>query len=228
MPRFLKYLFTFMILSVFLVACGTSTDTDETANEAQQLQQEQTKETQEEKEDDTKPNTEGENIAPDQKNNDDQKVSPPTEMKLKYSRNGESIEETAMWKKSDNQPFGLYVLPSYVLTAEEPRMDQVYFSEDGSHYMRISILTGDINFEEQKENTLAQLQAVNEDVQTLNPPEDEFYKNATVMQTKLNNELVTAYLIPQDKHLIKLMISTKEQDNHLDAFIQMAKHIQVD
>ena len=31
------------------------------------------------------------------------------------------MEETAHWIKSDNQAFGLYVLPTYELTAEEPQ-----------------------------------------------------------------------------------------------------------
>ena len=46
--------------------------------------------------------------------------SPATEVKLTYSYNGNSVEETAHWIKSDNQAFGLYVLPTYELTAEEP------------------------------------------------------------------------------------------------------------
>ena len=32
------------------------------------------------------------------------------------------MEETAHWIKSDNQAFGLYVLPTYELTAEEPEL----------------------------------------------------------------------------------------------------------
>ena len=42
--------------------------------------------------------------------------------------------------------------------------------------MRIEILPGDSDQNTLKENTLAQLQAVNEDVQTLSPEANDFFK----------------------------------------------------
>ena len=55
-----------------------------------------------------------------------EETSPATEIKISYSYNGESEEETAIWTKSDNQAFGLYILPTYELTAEEPNKDILY------------------------------------------------------------------------------------------------------
>ena len=40
--------------------------------------------------------------------------------------------------------------------------------------------------------------------------------------------IVTAYLIEQEDNLIKLTISTNEQENHQDAFVQMAKSLKID
>ena len=94
--------------------------------------------------------------------------------------------------------------------------------------MRIEILPGDSDQNSLKENTLAQLQAVNEDVQTLSPETDEFFQNATILQAKKDSEIVTAYLIEQGDKIIKLTIFTNEQENHQDAFLQMAKNLKVD
>lgn len=206
MTRFMKYLLTIGFLSILLVACGTNTDTTNSVkdttnkNEIEQAVEESVEET-----------------------------SPATEVKLTYSFNGNSVEETAHWIKSDNQAFGLYVLPTYELTAEEPGLDQLFFKEDGSHYMRIQILPGGSDQKTSlKENTLAQLQAVNEDVQTLSPEPDDFFQNATIMQAKKDSTIVTAYLIEQGDNLIKLTISTNEQENHQDAFVQMAKSLKID
>ena len=93
--------------------------------------------------------------------------------------------------------------------------------------MRIEILPGDSDQDSLKENTLAQLQAVNEDVQTLSPEADDI-QNATIMQAKKDNEIVTAYLIEQEDKIIKLTIFTNEQENHQDAFVQMAKSLKID
>ena len=94
--------------------------------------------------------------------------------------------------------------------------------------MRIEILPGDSDQNSLKENTLAQLQAVNEDVQTLSPEANDIFQNATIMQAKKDNEIVTAYLIEQEDKFIKLTIFTNEQENHQDAFVQMAKNLKVD
>ena len=141
--------------------------------------------------------------------------------------NGESEQETAIWTKSDNQTFGLYILPTYELSAEEPNKDVLYYKEDDPHFMRIEILPGDSDQNSLKETTLAQLQAVNEDVQTLSPEANDI-QNATIMQAKKDNEIVTAYLIEQEDKFIKLTIFTNEQENHQDAFVQMAKNLKVD
>ena len=95
--------------------------------------------------------------------------------------------------------------------------------------MRIEILPGDSDQKTSiKENTLAQLQAVNEDVQTLSPEPDDFFQNATIMQAKKDSTIVTAYLIEQEDKFIKLTIFTNEQENHQDAFVQMAKSLKID
>ena len=67
--------------------------------------------------------------------------------------------------------------------AEEPNKDILYYKEDDHHFMRILVLPGDSDQNSLKENTLAQLQAVNEDVQTLSPEANDI-QIATIMQAK--------------------------------------------
>jgi hypothetical protein len=246
MTAFMKYLLTIGFLSIFLVACGTNTDTTSSVkdttneNEIEQTVEETEQETEQEQEIENENKNENEESQQEiQKNPEEEpkeqvekesveETSPATEIKISYSYNGESKQENAIWTKSDNQAFGLYVLPIYELTAEEPNKDILFHKENDFHFMRIEILPGDSDQNSLKENTLAQLQAVNEDVQILSPEPDDFFQNATIMQAKKDNEIVTAYLIEQEDKFIKLTIFTNEQENHRDAFVQMAKNLKVD
>jgi hypothetical protein len=244
MTTFMKYLLTIGFLSIFLVACGTNTDTtnsvkdttneneieqtvEETGQETEQEQEQEIENENEEPQQEIKKNPEEEPKEQVEKESVEE-TSPATEIKISYSSNGESKQESALWTKSDNQAFGLYVLPTYELSAEEPNKDVLFHKENDLHFMRIEILPGDSDQNSLKENTLAQLQAVNEDVQTLSPETDEFFQNATILQAKKDSEIVTAYLIEQGDKIIKLTIFTNEQENHQDAFLQMAKNLKVD
>ena len=244
MTRFMKYLLTIGFLSILLVACGTNTDTtnsvkdttnengieqtvEETEQETEQEQEQEIEKENEEPQQEIENNPEEEPKEQVEKESVEE-TSPATEIKISYSYNGESKQESAIWTKSDNQAFGLYVLPTYELSAEEPNKDVLFHKENDLHFMRIEILPGDSDQNSLKENTLAQLQAVNEDVQTLSPETDEFFQNATILQAKKDSEIVTAYLIEQGDKIIKLTIFTNEQENHQDAFLQMAKNLKVD
>ncbi|MFZ0445481.1 MAG: hypothetical protein WAM95_12840 [Bacillus sp. (in: firmicutes)] len=228
MTRFMKYLLTIGFLSILLVACGTNTDTTnsvkDTTNEneikqtVEETEQEQEQENENNPVEEPKEQVEKESV---------EETSPATEIKISYSYNGESKQENAIWTKSDNQTFGIYILPTYELSAEEPNKDVLYYKEDDHHFMRIEVLPGDSDQNSLKETTLTQLQAVNEDVQTLSPEANDI-QNATIMQAKKDNEIVTAYLIEQEDKFIKLTIFTNEQENHQDAFVQMAKNLKVD
>lgn len=255
MFKLLKYFSTLLILSMVLAACGTSTEENPasgTTNEQVNESEEQPTETEDQINDETKDSEEKTNEesdaieentdsaieekseTPDNVNNNDVKsennteeTTPASEIQISYSINGETVEEKASWTKSDNQAFGLYVLPGYELTAEEPGNDMLYFKENDLHWMRIQLLPGDSDWESLKENTMVQLEAsLNTDVETVSPPTD-FPKDTTVLQTKNDSDVVTAYLIKDQNGIIKLTISTQNQENYLDAFVQMAKHLKI-
>ena len=243
MVKLLKYFTVLFILSIVLVACGTSSETnsangstketeEQLNEEADQIEgktNEENNKIEENTDQDIKVNQPTDKVDENDKKSesDNGETTPASELQISYSINGETCRRNNNWKKSDNQAFGLYILPSYELTGEEPNNDSLYFKENDQHLMRIQILPSDSSIESLKENTLVQLEAsLNSDVETLSPPAG-FSKDTTMMQTKNDKEIVTALLIKDHDHIIKLLIFTKNQENHLDAFLQMAKHIKV-
>lgn len=147
------------------------------------------------------------------------------EQNLTYSVNGEEKEETAFLKYNDNQNYSMYVLPEYELTGEEPNKDVLFWNEDDSVFMRIELLPADIDWAMMEENTKAQLTAVGPEVKEAEIPEDPFFANAWAMETMSGAEVVTSYLIKNEKQPIKLTLFTKETANHKDAFLEMGKTI---
>jgi hypothetical protein len=230
-----KFFILLGVLILLLAACGTS-NSQVNSNETNK-NTEQTPGTTDQS------NESGEQKANNEKENDPNKTSDneqstktaelngqkqTTEQTISYTLNGESKQETAKLTKSDNQNFSLYVLPKFELTAEEPYKDLLFLSENDAISMRIEILPADTDLESLKNDTLTQLKVVNENVQTLDPPNDEFLQNATIMESSNNNgEVVTAYLLDQKDSVIKLTLFTKNQSDYRDAFIQMAKTIQI-
>lgn len=242
MLRLAKIFLLIGILSLLLAACGTSNESgnsNEPANDPEQTADQ----TEQEQNEDVDVDIKDENLM-DQKEQEennietepqeqinspaqDEERSSALEQTLSYSFNGETKEEQAFLKKSDNQDFSLYVLPDYELTAEEPYNDIIFLKENDRIFMRISILPADSDINSLKENTTEQLQVVNETVQILTPPADEFLQNAIIMEASNNGEVVTSYLIIKPEAIIKLTLFTAEQTDYRDALIQMAKTLKV-
>lgn len=147
------------------------------------------------------------------------------EQNLKYKVNGEQKEQTAFLKYNDNQHYSMYVLPEYELTAEEPNKDVLFLTEDDSVFMRIELLPDDVEWPSVEENSKAQLAAVNPEVKETELPADPFFDNAWAMETKLETEIVTTYLIKNEQQPLKITMYTKEKADHRDAFIEMSKTI---
>ncbi|MCQ6275076.1 hypothetical protein JMM81_08895 [Bacillus sp. V3B] len=237
MLRLAKFFLLIGIFSLLLTACGTNNESDTTNESANDLEQttDQTEKVEDETSDEQKElegNNENKSEVDPQEQTDsdvqDGAGSPPSEQTVSYSFNGETQEEKALLQESDNQNFSFYILPAYELTAEEPYNDSVFLKENDRVFMRISILPPDSDMELLKENTTAQLQVVNETVQTVTPPNEAFLQNAIIMEASNDDgEVVTAYLIKNQESIIKLSLFTTEQLDHRDAFIQMAKTIKV-
>lgn len=223
-----KWILLFGLLGLILTGCGTSKVTDENTNgsnvsqnEEQGNQPEDDQSTDADQKDDE---TNKENEQGTDENGNENGVR-AEEQKIDYHVNGEPKEDTAFLQESDNQHYSMYVLPGFELTPEEPNKDVVFLSENGHNFMRIELLPADVDWNSLIDNTKAQLEAVNSNVQTLEALDDDFYKDAVVMESTNNNDVVTAYLIKNNIQPLKLTIFSQKDMDYRDAFLKMGQTI---
>lgn len=205
------------LLGSILTGCGTEEAGNSTNGTTPAQKEEQINK---------KQNTENEQTVEEEKNEDG--IVRATEQNIVYKLNSETKEETAFLKNSENQPYSMYVLPEFELTAEEPGKDVLFLGSNAQTFMRIELLPADIDWKVLEESTKAQLESINEDVQTLEAPSDEFFKDSIVMEASNDNDIVTAYIIKNEKQPLKLMIFSQKDLDYKDPFIQMGKTIVIE
>ncbi|KRF67949.1 hypothetical protein ASG99_00260 [Bacillus sp. Soil768D1] len=186
-----------------LTGCGTTTD-DKTA---------------EPQEDSVKEENKGGASYGNDSNSDHNNKVRLMEQNLQYTSNGEAKEETAFLKNSDNQPFSLYVLQQYKLSAEEPGKDIVFLTTDDSIFMRIELLTGDVNWDEVEENVQTQLKSLSETIE--DPALD--VDNGSGFEVVRGDDVITSILLKGEKSPVRLTMFTKRNQDYRDAFLEMAK-----
>ncbi|MBS4189015.1 hypothetical protein KHA94_02140 [Bacillus sp. FJAT-49705] len=222
-----KWILTFGLLSLILAGCGTSENANDKTNGSTTAQNEN-QDSQKHDEHGTD-NGQGEEEANNKEKNNEEKGSDRIlEQKLQYKINDEIKEETAFLKSSDNQPYSMYVLPGFELTAEEPNKDVLYLSENDHIFMRIELLPVDTDWKTLEDGTKAQLQSVNDDVQTIEAPSEDFFKDSIALEASNDEDVITAYLIKSQEQPIKFTIFTKKELNNKDAFVQMGKTILIE
>ncbi|MES1039311.1 hypothetical protein [Peribacillus simplex] len=182
-----------------LTGCGTTTD--ENAGEPQEGSVEE--------------GNEGNTSQGDNRNNKVRLM----EQNLQYSINGEAKEKTAFLKKSDNQPFSLYVLQQFRLSAEEPGKDIVFLTEDDSIFMRIELLKTDVNWDEVEKNVQSQLESISE---TIRDPSLDI-EGGTGFEVESGNDVITSILLKDEKAPVRITMFTKKDRDYRDAFLEMAK-----
>ncbi|MFD9624528.1 hypothetical protein [Peribacillus muralis] len=191
-----------ILAGLFLTGCGATTHDDQGAPKEDV-----------EKED-------NENHPPHQENGDNGSNNKVRlmEQNLQYTSNGRTIEKTAFLKRSNNQPFSLYVLQPFKLSAEEPGKDVVVLKEDDSIFMRIELLPEDVDWDEAEETVQAQLKSVSE---TIKDPGLEV-ENGTGFEVENEDEVLTSILI-KGKEPVRLTMFTKKDQDYRDAFLKMAQ-----
>ena len=214
MNKYFKPLAIIGLSALFMAGCGSSDVNDSADQAAKPAAAPENKDQEQEK-----------NEQEQSDKNNEEGIIRILEQNLQYKVNGEQKEQTAFLKYNDNQHYSMYVLPDYELTAEEPNKDVLFWSEDDSVFMRIELLPADVEWQLVEENSKAQLTAVNPEVNETAVPEDPFFANAWAMETKSGEEVVTSYLIKDEKQPLKLTLFTKENADHKDAFIEMSKTI---
>ncbi|MET1177816.1 hypothetical protein ABG775_07540 [Peribacillus simplex] len=203
MPSWTRYIGCVTFAVFLLTGCGTATDenTDET------------------REDTVKEGNEGNTSQRDNHDNRSDNKVRLMEQNLQYTINGEAKEKTAFLKRSDNQPFSLYVLQQFRLSAEEPGKDIVFLTEDDSIYMRIELLKTDVNWDEVEKNVQAQLKSISE---TINDPSLDV-ESGTGFEVESGDDVITSILLKDEKSPVRLTIFTKKDRDYRDAFLVMAK-----
>jgi hypothetical protein len=147
------------------------------------------------------------------------------EQNLSYEMNNATHQKTAFLKYNDNQNYSMYVLPDYDLIVEEPAKDLLYFSKNKAIFMRIELLSDDIDWNLLKKSTYAELTSL----YMANPIEtsltDHFFESTAMYEVRNGNDIVTTYLINDPNIKLKLTMNAKTKEDHRDAFFQMAKTI---
>lgn len=235
--KHLKLLIMSLLFALVLAGCGTTdnaeepdgstadTNTEEHQEETDRAQEENNTSSPSEADEQAEDAKENEAAADDEQTNESDEVIRVMEQNLQYEQNGEMKEETAFLKKSDNMDYSLYVLPEYELTGEEPNKDVLFFKEDDLHFMRIELIPDGQDEAMLEENTIAQLEAVSEDVQPAEVPEGDAFQNAKGFTADNGEDAVSAYIIHNDQADVKISIFSKTGAQHQDAFLKMAATI---
>lgn len=209
---------------LLLAACGTdsSNEVDQNSNQSSGETATNTNEDTNNNEDTDTTTDENADETNQQDNADDSAAS--SEEQLTYQLNGETIKETAVLTNSDNQGYSMYVLPNFTLTGEEPRKDTVYVNDADQNFMRIELLSDDVDWEQYEQNIAVELEYYNSDI---TEPTDANLQidNASIFEASNEEELATIYLIKDEKQPIKLTMFTKADQDYRSAFVEMAKTI---
>ncbi|MFF2457271.1 hypothetical protein [Peribacillus simplex] len=203
MTSWTRYIGCVTFAVFLLTGCGTATD----------------EKTDEPREDTVKEGNVGNTSQGDNHDNRSDNKVRLMEQNLQYTINGEAKEKTAFLKKSDNQPFSLYVLQQFRLSAEEPGKDIVFLTEDDSIYMRIELLKTDVNWDEVEKNVQAQLKSISE---TISDPSLDV-EGGTGFEVESGDDVITSILLKDEKSPVRLTIFTKKDRDYRDAFLVMAK-----
>lgn len=221
------------IATLLLTGCGTASDDEVKENPSTNETQDTTAPTEEPNTTEETNTTESqENAATTEETNTTEEATEATtqeqssekanEKTLTYKFNEESKQETAVLKTSDNQPFSLYVLPQFELSAEEPGKDVVLLSENDKIYMRIELLSDNVDWTKAEEDAKAFLNAISD---SITEPELNI-NNGLSYEVTSGNDVVTAVLLKDEKTPVRLTMFTTKDADYRHAFLEMAKTIQ--
>ena len=203
MKKWTFYAGSALLATLMLAGCGADSTVDEPKD----------------KQEEVNPKDNQGNNSSDQEQGTKKEKIRLMEQNLQYTWNGKTKEETAFLKKSDNQPFSLYVLQDYDLSAEEPGKDIVFLKDDDSVYMRIELLE-DANWDEVEQNAKDQLKTISDNLEA--PALD--IENGTAYEVSTTEgEVVTSILLKDEKAPLRLTLFTKKNQDYRNAFLEMAK-----
>jgi hypothetical protein len=146
------------------------------------------------------------------------------EQNLQFKVEGQTKEQTAFLKNSENQNYSMYVLPEYELNGEEPGKDVLTLKNNEELFMRIEVLPQDVNWTELEQNSDEILKAIDDKI---NPVSDNELNvpNGIVKEVLSGDNIVTSVLLKDKETPVRLTIFAKKDNNPRNAFIEMGKTI---
>ena len=218
---------TFLIMMLLMAACGEESNENSGNNGNGNTEETGGSNTETETEKENEPGTETpETETPDTEAPDageEPAGSDEMNKEMSYSINGETKTETATFTKSDELAYGLYVLPAFELTSEEPGKDKLSLAENDAVSMRIELLDSP-DWNTLENNIPLELEYFGSDI--TNPDDDNLQiDSAKIYEASNADERVTIYLIQSKEMPLKLTMFTPVGQDYREAFVQMAKTI---
>lgn len=214
MKKWTALLSGFAISSLLLAGCGT-TSTDE-GTDSKKEENTITTNTQ------NKVATTEDTTVATETTTQEQTSEIAKEKQLHYRFQDKDQTATALLKTSDNQPFSLYVIPEFELSAEEPGKDVVLFKENDQIFMRIELLAADIDWATAETEAQAFLKAISDTV----TDSDLTLDNGSSYQVTTDNDVVTVVLLKNEKLPVRITMFTTKDADYRHAFLAMANTIQ--
>jgi hypothetical protein len=121
---------------------------------------------------------------------------------LTYEMEGMKEEKIGYLRESKNQGYSFYVMEGYQFAEEEPGRDIVMLEANPDIYMRIEVLSDDVNFVVIKENTKATLEAGFDEVFEITEgiPKHELFNDVVYLMAAHNEETkAESYVIKGNK-----------------------------
>jgi hypothetical protein len=147
------------------------------------------------------------------------------EQNLSYKLNNDIHQSTAFLKYNDNQNYSIYVLPDYELIVEDSTQDLLYFAENKAISMRIEVLSNDVDWDLVKKATNSELTSLYKTIPIETSLADHFFEDSALHEVSNGDDIISTYFIKDPDMKLKLTMHTKTNEDHRDAFFQMAKTI---
>ena len=223
----MKYVNKLFIVSasvaLLLSACGTNEDSAQpkSNDQAENVQQDTASKSDQ---------TSGAEKEDSKKDADSSEVSAkPSGSQSSTSETAEDGQSTSSSEtkltKSPEQDYSIQVMDGYKLTGEEPGKDALVLTSDDSQFMRIEMLSTETSMDDAAQSVKQTATAVNKNAAEKNLEENGIFKDSVWYEATSGDHTVNAVLV-KGKKPMKLTIFTKNDEENLDKFMQMAQTIQ--
>jgi len=154
-----------------------------------------------------------------------------TEKEDSTESTNENLLKDAIQTKSDEQNYSIDLLPTYMLTSEEPGRDSLYVKDNDSVFMRIETMDDEEGtYKYAVENTIAVLEASSggstpDKLAMTELPNGDAIEDADGYTVTSGGTPVTGIVFKKDGMVVRLTIFDTPNSDHLEEFLLMAETI---